>query len=263
MASPQARFTHRFGAMGTGFSIDIRTPAPRAVLRGAAEAAETLLHWADRTFSTYDPGSEVCRFDRGDLGAQECCGELRMVVALCHSLNESTSGYFDAWATGHFDPSGVVKGWAIEQASEILLSHGLADHIVEGGGDIRLQGSPATGPGTGSKWTVGTRHPLRPGAYAAALSLGPCGVATSGTYERGQHVVNPLTGKPAGEVASVTVVGPDLTMADAYATAAFAMGAAGPSWLAQLDGFESLVIGLDGRGWSSAGWGRLALGGSQ
>jgi thiamine biosynthesis lipoprotein len=90
------------------------------------------------------------------------------------------------------------------------------------------------------------------------LSVAEGAVATSGTYERGQHVLNPFTGQPATELVSVTVVGPELTVADAYATAALAMGAQAPAWLDGLDGYEALVIGPDGRGWSSRGWAALA-----
>jgi thiamine biosynthesis lipoprotein len=79
-------------------------------------------------------------------------------------------------------------------------------------------------------------------------------VATSGTYERGPHVLNPFSREPATELISVTVVGPELISADAYATAAFAMGAAAPKWLEGLAGYESLVISPDGRGWSTQGF---------
>ena len=131
--------------------------------------------------------------------------------------------------------SGVVKGWSIEQASSILEAAGLPDHAIDGGGDVRLRGAP--GPGRAGR--VGVRHPGRREAYSAALCLGDAAVATSGTYERGAHVVNPRTGRPATELVSVTVVGPELTTTDAYATAALAMGADAPAWLAGLGGYEA------------------------
>ena len=137
--------------MGTAFTFDIRTPASPAVLHDAVAAGGAWLHWVDRTFSTYNPGSEVCRFDRGELRAEETSEELRSIVALCHRLNTATQGYFDAWASGHFDPSGVVKGWSVERASQILVAHGLADHVVEGGGDACLRGSPGPGAKPGSR----------------------------------------------------------------------------------------------------------------
>ena len=92
--------------------------------------------------------------------------------------------------------------------------------------------------------------------------MGEGAVATSGTYERGHHVLNPFTGAPATELVSVTIAGPSLTDADAYATAALAMGAQAPGWLDRLSGYEALVIGPDGRGWSTRGWSSLVADGA-
>jgi thiamine biosynthesis lipoprotein len=239
--------------MGTVVSFDVRTPASAAAVDAAVQAAVGWLHWVDDTFSTYKPASEVNRFDRGELAEPGCCPEMRQVLALCRDLNKMTNGYFDAWATARFDPSGVVKGWSLDQASAILVLAGLADHAIDGGGDVRLSG----GPGRPGPWQVAVRHPLERNAYSAALSVGNGGVATSGTYERGAHVVNPFTGRPATELVSVTVVGPELTTADAFATAALAMGEAAPDWLAGLEGYEAQVVSPTGRGWSTSGFKRL------
>ena len=77
---------------------------------------------------------------------------------------------------------------------------------------------------------MGIRHPCEHRSLAAVLTLaGAAAVATSGTYERGPHILDPHTGHPAAGALSVTVVGPELATADAYATAAFAMGEAGPA----------------------------------
>jgi FAD:protein FMN transferase len=241
--------------MGTVATFEVRTSAPPQDVQRALDRAAAWLHWVDETFSTYKPESEVCRFDRGELDIAHCCDQLRQVVALCYRFNEETGGFFDAWASGRFDPSGVVKGWSMEWASVLLAEAGLPDHLVDGGGDIRLRGAPEVD----GRWQVAVRHPLRGDAYCAVLSLGEGAVATSGTYERGTHVLDPHTQKPATELVSATVVGPDLTVADAYATAALAMGAQAPPWLESLDGYEALVIGLDGRGWASRGFEELTL----
>jgi thiamine biosynthesis lipoprotein len=82
-------------------------------------------------------------------------------------------------------------------------------------------------------------------------------VATSGAYERGQHIVDPHTGEPPVGVLSVTVAGPDLGTADAYATAAFAMGVDGPAWTAGLRGYDALTILADGRVLSTPGMSQL------
>jgi thiamine biosynthesis lipoprotein len=241
---------HHEEVMGTVVTFDVRTPAPQAQVDAAVAAATRWLHWVDDTFSTYKPDSEVNRFDQGELPIDECCEELRKVVALCYKFNGATGGFFDAWASGRFDPSGVVKGWSVERASRMLQEAGLDDHAIDGGGDVRLSGSP----GPGRPWHVGVRHPTQRDAYCAALAVTGGAVATSGTYERGAHVLNPFNREPATELISVTIVGPELVSADAYATAAFAMGAAAPEWLESLAGYESLVISPDMKGWSTQGF---------
>lgn len=242
--------------MGTGFTFDLRNCPPGAEAKAALDDAVAWLCWVDNTFSTYKTTSQVNAFDRGELTAGDCCPELRRVMALCHRFHTLTEGYFDAWATGRFDPSGAVKGWAVQEASFRLARHGFMDHMVDGGGDIVLSGNPEPG----RKWHVGVRHPAKTSAYCAALELGPGSVATSGTYERGPHVWDPFRQRPAEGLVSVTVVGPDLAEADAFATAALAMGRAAPEWLMELDGYEAQVVSADGGGWSTPGFKKLALG---
>jgi thiamine biosynthesis lipoprotein len=246
---------HQEAVMGTVVTFAIHAQAPRLVVDAALGEAVEWLHWVDDNFSTFKEGSEVNRFDRGELVAGDGSPELVHVLALCHRFARETGGYFDAWVSGHFDPSGVVKGWSIDRASDILFDHGLADHLIDGGGDIRFRGVPL-----GSlPWRVGVRHPLDESAYCAALGVAEGAVATSGTYERGRHVIDPFSGQPSGELAAVTVVGPELTACDAYATAALAMGADAPAWLSSLPGFESQVVTPAGRGWRTGGFARLEM----
>jgi FAD:protein FMN transferase len=153
------------------------------------------------------------------------------------------------YASGSLDPSGYVKGWSVEVASARLAAAGSTSHYINAGGDIRMRGQhPGGGP-----WRVGIRHPWEADKVSWVLAMTDGAVATSGTYERGDHVINPRTGKPARGLRSVTVVGPDLTLADAYATAALAMGEAGIGWLAKRaeEGYESAVVTDDQRAFSS------------
>jgi thiamine biosynthesis lipoprotein len=209
--------------------------------------------FVDDTFSLYKAGSEISRLNRGELELEGCHPAVRSVLGRCERLRAETGGYFDARAAGAafagadrlpggaLDPSGLVKGWSVEGASRILGRAGARNYSVNAGGDIRLRG----GPRPGESWRIGIQHPQQRDRVAAVLVADDLAVATSGAYERGEHIVDPHTGRPAEGVLSVSVVGPDLARADAYATAAFAMGPAGPEWTARLPEYGAMTIMVD------------------
>jgi FAD:protein FMN transferase len=231
-------------------------PVAVIVRSGPADAAERVFAWlreVDAAFSTYRPDSEISRIGRGELTVRDARPMVREVLARCEALRAETGGYFDARATGRLDPSGLVKGWAVERAAAMLEALGARDFCVDAGGDLALRGGP---------WRVGIRHPLEPGRLAAALTAHDLAVATSGGYERGAHIADPHTGAPPSGTLSVTVAGPHLATADAYATAAFAMGERGPAWTARLRGYEAMTILDGGRVLSTPGFLRLCGGGS-
>jgi FAD:protein FMN transferase len=147
------------------------------------------------------------------------------------------------YATGRLDPSGYVKGWSVQVASDRLVAAGSTNRCINAGGDVYVRG----------RWRIGIQHPWERMKVAWVVDAVDTAVATSGIYERGTHVVNPFTGNGATELVSVTVVGPDLGLADAYATAAAAMGRKALEWLASLDGYESAVITADGEAFTSPG----------
>ena len=97
----------------------------------------------------------------------------------------------------------------------------------------------------GAPWRVGIQHPRRRDRVAAVLAASDVGIATSGTYERGAHIIDPHTGRAPEGVLSVSVVGPDVATADAYATAAYAMGPMGAEWCLGLRGYAAIVILAD------------------
>lgn len=237
--------------MGMAVSIDIRDEDAAADrLAGAVGEVVAWLHWVDATFSTYQETSDVCRIDRGELTVAAAAPEVAEILALGDRFREETGGYFDVRAGGRLDPSGVVKGWAVERASSLLLAAGFADHAVNAGGDSRLRGCPAPG----RRWRVGIAHPHVHDGLAAVVEVGDGAVATSGTGERGPHVIDPHTGRPAIELASVTVIGAALVAADAYATAALAMGGEATRWLAGLAGHEAYVVDAEGVSWWTPGF---------
>jgi FAD:protein FMN transferase len=136
-----------------------------------------------------------------------------------------------------------VKGWAVDGAAERLTAAGATRFCINAGGDVVARGRPAPD----RLWRVGVRHPEALDQLAAVVAVEDLAVATSGEYERGAHIVDPHTGRPPSGLLSVTVVGPELATADAYATAAFAMGADGPTWTATLSGYEAMCITADHR----------------
>lgn len=223
--------------MGTVFSIEVA--AAHAVADGAVADVIRWLHWVDATFSPFRDDSQVSRLGRGELRLADAAPELREVLDLCAAATAATRGYFSARYAGGVDPTGLVKGWSVQHASGRLLAAGFPNHSVNGGGDVRIRGlTPAGGP-----WRVGLADPRTPGALLAVVAGSDLGIATSGPTERGAHVVDPFTGRPATGVLAATVTGPDLALADAYATAAVAMGGgAALDWLADVPGYEGLVL---------------------
>lgn len=247
--------------MGTVFSFDIRPPTTTEAatqdvladdaLNDSVEAAVRRLHWIDSTFSTFQPDSQLSRLTRGELTLDACSPDMRAVLARCEQLRLDTAGYFSAQAAGRLDPSGYVKGWAIEEASDILTTAGSSNHSVNGGGDVQCVGHSAPG----RPWRIGIAHPHRPGQLAGLVAGADLAVATSGTAARGQHVIDPHTGNRPAALASVTVVGRHVADADAYATAAFAMGVDARDWLEHLPGHWGFAVTADGSTWSTSGWG--------
>jgi thiamine biosynthesis lipoprotein len=214
--------------MGTVVSLRFRGPEPPAA---AVEAALAWLHDVDARFSTYREDSEIRRLDRGELLPSEASADVQEVLGRCAALRRETGGYFDVRATGRLDPSAYVKGWAAQRAADMLAG----ELCLNAGGDVVARG----------RWRVGVQHPLERDAVAAVVDAADVAVATSGAYERGAHIVSPR-GEDLAGVLSVTVTGPDLGLADAYSTAAFAMGAAGPAWTLRLKGYEAMTILADG-----------------
>jgi FAD:protein FMN transferase len=233
--------------MGMPIGIDARDADADAV-----EAAFDWLREVDAIFSTYREDSDLSRLDRGELTLAECRPELDEVLTRCLALERATGGYFSVRAAGRLDPSGFVKGWAVEGAAERLAAAGAARFCIDAGGDVVARGRPAPD----RLWRVGIRHPVELDRLAAVVAVEDLAVATSGEYERGPHILDPHTGLPPEGLVSVTVVGPDLAVADAYATAAFAMGAGGPAWTATLDGYDAMCVTSDRRVLATPGFER-------
>lgn len=237
--------------MGTTVSVAVHSPlVPDAVLDRFFDQ----LRAVDAQFSPFRDDSEVSRLARGEIREAEASADLRHVLAACDHLALVTDGAFDARRhrpDGRPDPTGYVKGWAIEEAAWILDSAGARNYWVNAGGDIVARGEA----GPGRPWRVGIQHPDQRQRVAAVLAVTDRAVATSGGYERGDHILDPRPGgvraarrnATAAALRSVTVVGPALAFTDAYATALFVMGLDGLRWLAEHPDYEALAITADDR----------------
>jgi FAD:protein FMN transferase len=250
-------------AMGTMVSLDVRTPGRPEVLAGAVEAVTRRLEEIDEVFSPWRPGSWVSRLISGTVGLSDCPVEVQRVVETALELMELTDGFFSPfWRRvpyGHPgpDPTGLVKGWAAQEVSDLLILHGLPDHVVNAAGDIVVSGQSTPGDPT-CAWRIGIADPSRDRALAGVVTLDQStprwAVATSGTAELGAHVSDPHTGRfpptvaSATTVARVDVVEGGAAAADAGATALVAAGEQAAGLLEQLatHGLEAFLI--DGAG---------------
>ncbi len=205
-----------------------------------ADAVFTYFSGVDDRFSTYKPNSEISQLNRG-LPEEQWSAEMKRVMALCEQTKVQTGGFFDIRHHGELDPSGLVKGWAIHNAAHLLLRRGVKDFCIEAGGDIQVHGrSPE-----GEAWNIGIRSPFNTAEVIKTVQLHDAGIATSGTYLRGQHIYSPFTDEEIHDVASITVIGPNVYEADRFATAAFAMGTPGIKLIEAAPALEGYMVGPD------------------
>jgi FAD:protein FMN transferase len=235
--------THTETAMGTVFSLTmVPDDLPGPELRATVAAACATLHHADAIFSTWDAQSPVSRFRRGEAGLGELPPEVAEVMAECRAARQASGGWFDPWAMpGGVDPTGYVKGWAAQNALAAFSGENIRGAIVNAAGDIASIG----GMGHGKPFRIGIADPVAPRRLAEIIELTGA-IATSGTYERGNHLIDPRSGRAASLAASASVTGPDLGLADALATALAVAGEPGLTLIEPLDGYEALVISFDG-----------------
>jgi len=228
--------------MGMPIVVDVRDDG---VPDECVEQVFEWFRWVDETFSTYKDSSEISRLNRGELSLADAHPDVRTVLELCDELRSATDGYFDVHAASPdaLDPSGLVKGWSVDRAADLFEEAGVRNYAINAGGDMRVSGRAVPD----WDWRIGIEHPLERDKIAAVVAAGSGAVATSGAYIRGEHVLDPHTRRPPTGVLSVTITGPVLAVADAYATAAFAMGEAGPRWTARLQGYEAMTILADHR----------------
>ncbi len=237
--TPSVIRTH--AVMGTVASVHVHDDAEPSVIDVAVDALWLELDRLEAVLSTFRESSVISRVNRGELHLLDAGAEVIEVVDACTRLEHVSGGAFRARRPGDtlVDPAGFVKGWAAELAAQCLERAGLRQWYLSVGGDIQTRGTS----GDGSSWRVAIADPNNDDACAirAVVEVSGEAVATSGTAARGRHVWDGRTGRPSDALASMTVVGPHLTWADSFATAAFVMGVEGIDWVANFDGYRALA----------------------
>lgn len=209
----------------------------------------------DEIFSTYKATSEISKINRGELSTAEYSKDMKTILALSEQTKKDTYGYFDIEHNGLYDPSGIVKGWAIQHAADMLKAGGFRNFSIDAGGDISVAGNK-----DGKLWRIGIRNPFNRNENVKVLALTDRGIATSGTAIRGQHVYDPYNpDTPLLDSVSITVIGPNIYEADRFATAAFAMGKRGIQFIEKLAGFEGYMIDAHARATYTSGFERYVL----
>ncbi len=218
--------------MGTVVSFDVPVAARHD---GSLDAAVRWLHWVDRVFSPFRPDSDVSRLADGEVTVDGCAPgdgrghrgvrvRPRAVRRLLHGV-----------AVGPVRPVRLREGLGRRARRGHPVRRRVGQPPGQRRGRRAVRGRPpgrrrrrpgAPAPGRRPRRRGGWASPTRcdRGRLALVVEARDCGVATSGTAERGAHIVNPRAGRAAAGLASVTIVGPSLALADACATAAFAMG---------------------------------------
>ena len=235
---------HRIEVMGTIVTIDLygASPMSSADTSPLLDAACASLHQADDVFSTWKWDSPMSRLRRGEITLEAAPPEVAEVLGLCSAARELSDGWFDPWVLpGGVDPTGYVKGWAAQRALAALASPRVTGAIVNAAGDIASFG----GLDPSTRFRFGIVNPFAVRELLCVVT-GATALATSGSYERGRHLVDPRTGSSAPKVASASVTGPDLGVADALATAVAVAGEEGLALAEAVDGYEAMVVRLDG-----------------
>ena len=235
--------------MGMPITVEV---LDKSVTNSAIDSVLDYFKRVDARYSTYKPGSEISQINKG-LPRSRWSKEMSQVLDLCEQTKQLTNGYFDISRGNQIDPSGLVKGWSINNASKLLADLGYDNFYIEAGGDIQASGLNKNN----KPWKVGLRNPFNRDEIIKTVAVTNLGVATSGTYIRGQHIYNPKSSnKPVDEIVALTVIGPNIYEADRFATAAFAMGESGINFIESLRGHEAYMIDRSGLATMTSGFDR-------
>lgn len=223
--------------MGMPITIEIIRCQDKAVFKKVFD----FFRQVDTQFSPYKKNSEVTHINQGLIKPTQYSSQMKQIIGLAQKTKQQTGGFFEIYNNEVLDPSGLVKGWAILEAAEIIKKSGYQNFYIDAGGDIQSSGKNKQE----QNWRIGIRNPFNPAEIIKVIQIESAGVATSGNYERGEHIYNPK-GSLSDDLVSITVVGKNIFDADRFATAAFAMGQKGIEFIDQTPGLEGYAILKDG-----------------
>jgi thiamine biosynthesis lipoprotein len=233
------RAVHIEEVWGTVVTFEVRDEVIEPGVEDAIAEAVEFLHQVDRWFSTYKIETPISALRMGYATIEQLPAVIGEVLDRCAYIRDLTEGRFNPWAVkGGVDPSGYVKGWAADIAADMIVARGFMNVAVNAAGDVTCRGYQSPD----QPWVVGVRHPVDPMAVVTSTEVFNGAIATSGEYERGQHILNPLTGRNEVALSSATVVGPDGGLADALATALLIEGPAGVRWFSGMPGWSGYLI---------------------
>jgi thiamine biosynthesis lipoprotein len=222
--------------MGMAISVDIPQCENKVVFETVFDRFRNI----DRRFSPYKNDSELSKYQRGELKYKNLSKEFKVVLNASKEAGKLADDYFSVYFSGKFDPTGYVKSWAISEVSKIIENNKFKTYCIGAGGDVLARSN------SNKNWNIGIQDPKNKSAAIGVVSGNNLAVATSGSYERGRHIINPKTGEPAHELESVTVVGPEIIHADIFATAIFAEGLSGLILAEELEGYDAFAISDSG-----------------
>lgn len=222
---------------GTVLFIDAASAhsGDESAIQSGIEKVRVFAAHIDDVFSTFKEDSVISKLRRKELSIDATSDEVRDVWHRCEFARDITDGAFDPWAVeGGFDPSGLVKGWAADKCAEIMVESGAPHVQINAAGDLSLRGGHVE-EGKVLPWSIGVVNPENRQEIVQVFNITDGAIATSGTFERGAHIVDPHTGLIAIGARSATVIGPDGGLADALATALMVEGRDGAVWFSHPD----------------------------
>lgn len=236
-----------------GMPVTVNIVDPR-VKNHEIESIFSYFKEVDKRFSTYKKNSEISRLNRKEIFPAEFSKDLKEILKLSEHTKEQTSGYFDVTRNGIIDPSGIVKGWAINNSANLIREMGYRNFFVDIGGDIQTSGINEEG----KKWRVGMKNPFKEDEIVRVVELSGEGIATSGSYIRGSHIYDPVGNSPLNFIVSLTVIGPNVYEADRFATAAFVMQNEGLNFIVK-KGLEGYMINSSGIATFTKGFNKFVI----